>query len=75
MAHTTIKVTRDLRDRLQCQAAAEHRTLGEHLAYLASLADRQQRFARLRSEMDATSPRDMASYCDESSSWESAQDA
>lgn len=75
MAHTTIKVTRDLRDRLQCQAAAEHRTLGEHLAHLASLSDRQQRFARLGSEIDATSPRDVAFYREESSWWESAQDA
>lgn len=75
MTHTTIKVTRDLRDKLKRQAAAEHRTLGDHLTYLASLVDRQQRFNRLRAEIDATPWDDIISYREETDWWESAQDA
>lgn len=73
-ALTTIKVSREVRDRLKQQAAAEHRTLGEHLRYLASLADKQERFARLRAEIDATPAADMTSYREETEWWESAQD-
>ena len=75
MSPTTIKVSRELRDLLKRQAAEEHRTLGEHLAHLASLADKQRRLERLRAEVDATSPEDMASYREEAEWWESAQDA
>ena len=75
MTLTTIKVSRDLRDQLKRQAASEHRTLGEHLAHLATLADKQQRLARLRAEIDATSAQDLESYREESEWWESAQDA
>ena len=35
MTATTIKVSRETRDRLKAQAARHHRTLGEHLARLA----------------------------------------
>ncbi|RBA31678.1 hypothetical protein DQ226_15525 [Dietzia maris] len=75
MSHTTIKVSRDLRDLLKRQAAEGHRTLGDHLAYLASLAEKQRRLERLRAEIDATSPEDLASYREESEWWERAQDA
>ena len=75
MAHTTIKVSRSLRDQLKRQAAAERRTLGEHLQHLASLDDRNRRFDKLRSEIDATAPADMDSYFEETDWWESAQDA
>lgn len=75
MTLTTIKVSRDLRDQLKRQAASEHRTLGEHLAHLATLADKQQRLARLLAEIDATSAQDLESYRQESEWWESAQDA
>ena len=74
MSHTTIKVIRDLRDLLKRQAAEGHRTLGDHLAYLASLAEKQRRLERLRAGMDATSPEDLASYREESEWWERAQD-
>lgn len=75
MTVTTIKVTRELRDRLKGQAAAAHRTLNEHLAHLATLADKQQRIEQLRAEIDATSEQDAASYRAETEWWESAQDA
>lgn len=75
MSHTTIKVSRDLRDILKRQDAEEHRALVQHLAYLADRADKQRRFERPRAEIDATSPEDLASYREESKWWESAQDA
>ncbi|MFT4157818.1 MAG: hypothetical protein QM630_07820 [Microbacterium sp.] len=75
MTLTTIKVSSDVRDLLKLQATREHRTLGEHLAYLAALADRQQRLDRLRGEIDATSSADLASYRAETEWWDSAQDA
>ncbi len=75
MTLTTIKVSPEVRDLLKEQAAAEHRTLGEHLRYLASLADKQKRFERLRAEIDATPAKDLASYRQETAWWESAQDA
>lgn len=75
MSHTTIKVTRELRDLLKKQAESERRTLGEHLEHLADLAEKQNRLRRLRAEVDATSPEDMASYREETQWWESAQDA
>lgn len=75
MSSTTIKVSRDLRDLLKRQAADEHRTLGEHLAYLASLADKRRRFEKLRAEIDATPSRDVETYRQETDWWESAQDA
>lgn len=74
MPLTTIKVSREVRDQLKRQAAAEHRTLGEHLRYLASLADKQERFERLRAEIDATPAEGLASYREETQWWESAQD-
>lgn len=49
--------------------------MGEHLRYLASLADKQKRFERLRAEIDATPAKDLASYRQETAWWESAQDA
>ncbi len=67
---TTIKVSTEVRDRLKKQAAQAHRTLGEHLAHLAELDDRQSRFVALRAAIDATSPKDMASYRDEADAWE-----
>lgn len=75
MTVTTIKVSRELRDQLKRQAAAENRTLGEHLEHLVSLADKRTRFERLRAEVDATSAEALASYRQEAQWWESAQDA
>jgi hypothetical protein len=69
-AHTTIKVTTAVRDRLKAQAAADGQTLGEHLAYLADLGDRQLRFAMLKDAIDATPPEQLRSYREESAAWE-----
>lgn len=66
---TTIKVSDDLRDRLKAQAGAAHRTLGEHLEHLADLDDRRQRFAALRSAIDATPPEVLAGYRAETRAW------
>lgn len=67
---TTIKVSTDVRDRLKAQASRAHRTLGEHLAHLADLGDRQQRFEALRGAIAATPPEVMADYQAEVRAWD-----
>ena len=67
---TTIKVSNDVRDRLKAQATRAHRTLGEHLAHLADLADREGRFEAMRQAIADTPPEAMASYADEVAAWE-----
>lgn len=67
---TTIKVSNDVRDRLKAQATRASRTLGEHLAHLADLADREGRFEAIRQAIDSTSPAAMESYADEVAAWE-----
>ena len=67
---TTIKVANDIRDRLKDQAARAHRTLGEHLAHLADLADREGRFEAMREAIATTPPDTMASYDAEVAAWE-----
>ena len=66
---TTIKVSNEVRDRLKGQAALAHRTLGDHLAYLAELGERDARLARLRAAIRATSPEDLESYRRETRDW------
>lgn len=67
---TTIKVSNDVRDRLKAQATRARRTLGEHLAHLADLADREGRFEAMRQAIADTPPEAMASYADEVAAWE-----
>ena len=67
---TTIKVSNDVRDRLKVQAARAHRTLGEHLAHLADLGDREFRFEALRRAIADTPPELMESYATEVAAWE-----
>lgn len=67
---TTIKVSNEVRDRLKAQATRAHRTLGEHLAHLVDLADREGRFQDLRQAIAATPPQAMQSYADEVAAWE-----
>jgi len=67
---TTIKVSTEVRDRLKAQAAQAHRTLGEHLAHLAELEERQARFRSMRTAMAKTSDELMASYRLEVSAWD-----
>lgn len=69
MSSTTIKVSTEVRDRLKLQAAAAHRTLGDHLAYLADMNDRRSRFAALREAIDATPVEAMADYHAEAEAW------
>lgn len=66
---TTIKVSSEVRDRLKGQAAVAHRTLGQHLEYLAGLGEREARMAALRAAMRATSSEDLASWREETSAW------
>ncbi len=72
---TTIKVSNEVRDRLKTQAAAAHRTLGEHLAHLADLGERSERFVALRAAIAATEPTDIASYRAETTAWDRIEHA
>lgn len=67
---TTIKVSNEVRDRLKGQAALAHRTLGQHLEYLAGLGEREARMDGLRAAMRATTPENLASYRDETHAWD-----
>jgi hypothetical protein len=67
---TTIKVSNDVRDRLKRQAGLAHRTLGQHLEYLAGLGEREARMASLRAALDAASAEDRASYQAETRAWD-----
>ncbi len=69
---TTIKVSTELRDRLKAQAAAHGRTLGQHLAVLADSQERDERFARLRRQIAATSAGSRATLRDEVDAWDTA---
>jgi predicted transcriptional regulator len=70
MTSTTIKVPSKLRDQLKRQAAAEHRTLGAHLAHLAQLGERESRMRHLRDAIAATPAADMESYRAETRAWD-----
>lgn len=67
---TTIKVPSEVRDRLKIQAALAHRTLGKHLEYLTELGERDARIASLRAAIAATPPEELASYREETRTWD-----
>lgn len=69
MTATTIKVSTELRDRLKAQAAAHHRTLGEHLEALSQEESRRDRFRAVRAAMAQTPPDD--EYAREVREWQS----
>lgn len=70
MTSTTIKVSTEVRDQLKRQAAAQHRTLGAHLAHLAELGERESRMHGLRAAIAATSASDLESYRAETREWD-----
>lgn len=72
MTMTTIKVTRELRDRLKEQAAAAHRTLGEQLEYLIEENSRAADWEAVRRAMAQMTPEDWADYHDEMAWWDRA---
>lgn len=67
---TTIRVSVELRDRLNKQAARDGLTLSAHLAHLADAADRRWRLHKLKSATDASSRDDVGSYAAETEGWE-----
>lgn len=71
MTTTTIKLRSDVRDRLKAQANAANRTLGEHVAHLADLADRETRLASLRAAIGRTPEALLESYRAETDEWSS----
>ena len=72
MTMTTIKVSRELRDRLKVEAEREGKTLGGYIERLAELDAREKRWEALRVAMANTSPEDWASYRAETEEWERA---
>ncbi|WP_396656656.1 hypothetical protein [Microbacterium sp.] len=70
---TTIKVSRELRDRLKEQAAHEGLTLGVHLARLADLEDRRLRLRSLKAAIADSTAADAASHDAETAAWERAE--
>lgn len=73
MTVTTIKVSKETRDRLKAQAGAAHLSLGEHLTRLADSADKAARLAAL-SRAIAETPVDLAAgYAAEAAVWEAAE--
>jgi hypothetical protein len=75
MTTTTIKVSNEVRDRLKVQASLAHRTLGQHLEYLASLGEREARMTSLRAAVTATSSENLASYREETRAWDRIEHA
>ncbi len=69
--HTTIKVSSDVRDRLKAQAVERRVTLGEHLARLAELGDRQLRLEAMQKAIAATPTEMIDSYHQETEFWDS----
>jgi predicted transcriptional regulator len=72
MTTTTIKVSKEVRDRLKAQASAAHITLGQHLERLAEAADRGMRFEALRRAIETTSDESLAAWASEAREWTEA---
>jgi hypothetical protein len=69
MTSTTIKVSKETRDRLKAQASAANVSLGEHLSRLATAADRGLRFEAMRVAIAATPPNLLTDYHKETGEW------
>jgi hypothetical protein len=70
MAAITIRVPAQVRDLLKEQAARAHRTLAEHVAHLAELEERRERFWSMQAAIATTSDEVMAAYRAEALAWE-----
>lgn len=62
MSITTIKVDSAVRDRLAVLAERDGRSLGDEVAALVALRERQQWFDRLRQAVDSMTEDDWAEY-------------
>ncbi|WP_194948110.1 hypothetical protein [Actinomyces trachealis] len=69
MTITTIKVDSTTRDRLRSYAARQGLTMDAALRQMTEVAEREQRLAQLRTEIEANPPD--ASYVVELKDWES----
>ncbi|MGI8947008.1 MAG: hypothetical protein ACR2FV_03335 [Ornithinimicrobium sp.] len=72
---TTIKLSRETRDRLKARAGAEALSLGDYLELLATRAEREARWAALRQAVRATPLELMESYRAETAQWEQTEQA
>lgn len=72
---TTIKVPRQLRDRLRAVADARHTTMGGVLETLTAEAERAERFRKMAADLEAFAqrdPEDFAAYKRELAEWDEA---
>lgn len=69
MAATTIKVSSDLRDRLNAQARKEGATVAQVIEELLSERDRAERFRQLKEDMTAMSAEELRDYMMQVSAW------
>lgn len=72
---TTIKLSRETRDRLKARAGSEGLSLGDYLEQLVARAERESRWAALREAIRSTAPGLMESYRAETAQWERAETA
>lgn len=70
MTATTIKVSTDLRDRLNEAAREEGMTTGSFVEELLELHLRERRFARLRAALASSDEADRASHEAEAAAWD-----
>lgn len=70
---TTIKLSRETRDRLKARAGSEGLSLGDYLEQLVANAEREARWAALREAIRSTPPELMESYRAETAQWERAE--
>lgn len=67
---TTIKVAKELRDRLRREADLDELTLGQLLEALLDERARMRRFEAMRTAMAATEPGAYTSWRDETAAWD-----
>jgi len=69
---TTIKVSKDLRDRLREEADRDHATLGALLEALLEERARARRFDELREAIATTPEAELSTWSEETEAWGSA---
>jgi predicted transcriptional regulator len=69
---TTIKVSEDLRDRLNVRARATDSTVAQVIERLIAADERGERFRAIKEARDRTTPAQWAEYAKEDELWEQA---
>lgn len=71
MAATTIKVSSELRDRLNAEARRAGTTAAGVIEALIAERERSERFQAMREAIAATTPENLAEYPEEVAEWQS----